>query len=520
MKRKGNKGSALILVMLSAIVLSILVGALYTLFQSNAATQEWTMERIQARFTAEAGTNMAIHMIMEGADVPPGTDPIQFLPETGDWHDLGEDLGWVLVFVDPHNSNDEVAAANAYEVRCLSKVISEDQIEMYGIGSLILPRNFAVYATFLNNAGSGYFGDGYRFDGPFHSNSVVQLSSATIGRDQDPWFYSFATVEDHYLYRVPGTGITEVAYVPHHKNLYMEPYEKMLIGEPFFELSVDSIPFSSDDVNWEGAYNAASSGGLVLGLQDGSRMMLLDDTLMVLEFPADDVEKYCISDLANPVVWIDNGSTETVYLKTEEQIPERDHGLTVPLTIGVNGNLCVSGPILYDDIDLLNDSNDVMLGLLVKEGNFTIAVDPDMVSSMSDWVIPTDTTDKTWDISTCQFDYTDGIQVDAVIMVLDGRFQLENVSPLNISWWSNPAIDFEIVGGYIVNEEYVTTWVVGTETYGYLTFVTYDPRLMSMHPPYFPQTGIWDTAYWDERPDMIDVDLPAGTVNYIGFNLL
>ncbi|RKX64436.1 MAG: hypothetical protein DRP42_06380, partial [Tenericutes bacterium] len=363
MKNKRNKGSALILVMVSAIVLSILVGALYTLFESNSRTQAWAKERIQARFTAEAGTNMAIYMIMEGADVPQGDDPIQFLPETGDWYDMGDELGWVLVYVDPHNENNEVAAANAYEVRCLSKVISEDQIQMYGIASLILPRNFAVYATFLNNAGGGYFGDGYRFDGPFHSNSVVQLSSATVGRDQDPWFYSLAIAENHYLYRVPGTGITEVATAPHHKNLYIEPYEKMIMGEPFFELDVDEIPFSSSEVGWQGAYNAAVDGGLVLsGLQDRTRMIILHDTLMVLENPGVPVVKYCISDYANPVVWIDNGSNETVYLKTEEQDPERSHGLTTALTIGVNGNLCVSGPIMYEDIDLLNDSNRVMLG--------------------------------------------------------------------------------------------------------------------------------------------------------------
>ncbi|MEN8209339.1 MAG: hypothetical protein ABFR50_08810, partial [Candidatus Fermentibacteria bacterium] len=199
MKNKGNTGSALILVMVSAIVLSILVGALFTLFQANSSTQAWAKERIQARFTAEAGMNMAVHMIMEGADIPEGPDAVQFLPETGDWYDMGDGLGWVLVFVDPHNSNNEVAAANMYEVRCLSKVISEDQTHMYGIGSMIMPRNFAVFAVFLNNANPEYYGDGQTIDGPFHSNSVVELSSTTAGRDQDPWFYTFATTSDHYL---------------------------------------------------------------------------------------------------------------------------------------------------------------------------------------------------------------------------------------------------------------------------------------------------------------------------------
>ena len=518
MKKKGNKGSALVLVLVSAIVLSILVGAVYTLFQANIQSQAWAKERIQARFTAEAGTNMAVHMIMEGADVPQGDDPIKFLPETGDWYDLGDEMGWVLVYVDPHDENDKVSNANAYEVRCLSKVISEDQVNMYGIASMILPRNFATYATFLNNSGGGYFGDGYRFDGPFHSNTVVQLSSATVGRDQDPWFYSLSVAADHYLYRIPNSGVTQWATEPHYANLFIEPYEKMLMGEPYFTLNADVIPFNSSVVGWQGAFNAANSGGLMLnGLQDGTRMILLNDTLLVLENAAAAVSKYCILDLAEPVVWVNNGNLETVYLKTEEEDPLRNHGLpdTLGLTIGVNGNLSVSGPILYKNIDLLDDDNKGMLGILVKNGNFTIAVDPDM-SGGTDWVLP-DTTDKRWDISTGTNDYTGGIEVDAIVMVLDGYFQLEDILWSHRAYWPHQAVDFEIVGGYIINEEYVTTWVSGTDTWGYLSFVTYDPRLMTMHPPYFPQTGVWDTAYWDERPQMTDV-VDITDPNFIGFN--
>ncbi|MEN8208769.1 MAG: hypothetical protein ABFR50_05920, partial [Candidatus Fermentibacteria bacterium] len=322
----------------------------------------------------------------------------------------------------------------------------------------------------------------------------------------------------HYLYRVPGTGITEISYLPHHKNLYMEPYEKMLMGEPYFELGADTIPFGSDEVSWEGTYNAADAGGLVLnGLQDSTRMILLDSLLLVKENETAPVITYDISTLTNPVVWINNGVNETVYLKTEEEDPERNHGLTTALTIGVNGNLCVSGPILYKDIDLLNDSNKVMLGLLVKEGNFTIAVDPDMVIGGQDWVLP-DTLDQTWDISTSTNDYKYGIEVDAVIMVLDGIFQLEDIDPMNMFWWAHPAVDLEIVGSYLVDTEGTTHhYDMAGGTYGYMTLVTYDPRLMTRHPPFFPNTGVWDTAYWDERPDMHDV-YDLNDPDYIGFN--
>ncbi|MGM0628755.1 MAG: hypothetical protein ACQETZ_11410, partial [Candidatus Fermentibacterota bacterium] len=388
--------------------------------------------------------------------------------------------------------------------RCLSKVMSEDQPYSYGIASMVLPKNFAVYATFLDQGGDGYYGDGYRFDGPFHANEAVRLSSQTPGRDDDPWFYSLSIVEDYYLYYNPSTGGLEVATTPQYKNLYIEPYERMLLGEPYFELGADSIPFGSDQVNWEGAYNAATSGGLVLSPADGARMILQNDTLLVKEGPGLATEVHDLSALSNPVVWIDNAPWETVYLKTEEEMSGsgdyREHGFPsdMALTIGVNGNLCVSGPILYKDIDLTDDENDGMLGFVVKEGNFTIAYDPDMYGG-TDWP------DWGWQISTHQNSYPEGIEVDAVVMVLDGKFQLENVNSGVYDDWPHPAIDLEIVGGVIINEEGTTTWVdTYGNTYGYLSYITYDPRLMSMHPPYFPQTGEWDTAYWEERPEMTE----------------
>lgn len=503
MKRR-NTGSALILVMVSAVVLSILVGALFTLFQANTRSQSWAKERIQARMTAEAGMNMAVHMIMEGADVPQGDSARKFLPELDDWHYFGEEMGWVQIWVDPDNDNDQVASANAYEIRCLSRVLDEDQEYSYGISSLVLPRNFAVYATFLNSAGTGYFGDGYRFDGPFHTNTVVRLSSNTPGRDQDPWFYSISIVDDHYLYFNPASHAVEIASSPQHKNLFIEPYEKMVLGEPYFNLNADPIPFGSSEVNWQGAYNAALSGGLVLNsgqVPDGTRMILKSDTLMVRTAQDQPVSVYDLSALSEPVVWVNNNAGATVYLKTEEEYPDRDNGLPMGLTIGVNGSLAISGPLYYEDIDLTDPNNTDMLGLVIVNGDFLIAHDPEM-SGDDDWIDPADSTDATWNISTHKSNYDDGIQVDAVIMVLDGYFQMEDWGSWPYNEWPHQAIDFEIVGGYIINEESVTTWGIGSDTWGYLTFVTYDPRLMSMHPPYFPQTGVWDTAYWEENPDM------------------
>ncbi|RKZ02748.1 hypothetical protein DRQ25_18375, partial [Candidatus Fermentibacteria bacterium] len=56
------------------------------------------------------------------------------------------------------------------------------------------------------------------------------------------------------------------------------------------------------------------------------------------------------------------------------------------------------------------------------------------------------------------------------------------------------------------------------DMFGYDYEFVYDPRHMTMHPPFFPQSGLWDTAYWEENPDMTD-DITANE-NYIGYNRL
>jgi hypothetical protein len=491
MRQNGKRGSALVLVLVSSIILGILAGALFVLFKSNIGSHAWNRERIQARCTAEAGANLAVHMIMEGADVPQGTAPVQLLPEFGSWEFLSDEMGYVQVWIDPHNANPTVGSANAYEVRALSKVISATQADHYGMSSMVSPRNFAVYATFLNNGGSGYYGDGYRFDGPFHSNTPVIVSSETPDRNNDPHFYSFSVVSDFYYYLIPGTGTIVQAYEPHYATLWMEPYERLLLGEPHFTLNADSIPFGSGVVTWQGAYNAAQSGGLVIDIPDGSRMIIKQDTLFVMEVDSGLIAIHDLGHMTNNVLWIDNLAHETVYLKTFPHDPDT-MGLSIPLTIGVNGTLAVSGNFTYMNDDIVDPHNDIMLGVIVKEGNFVIAKDPDWNGS-PDWVAP---------FQIVTFSGNDALLFHGIIMVLDGFFELEDPSWAAYTHWPSPAVDFTILGGYIINEEGTTTWVASGTTWGYLSDIIYDTRLMTMHPPFYPQTGIWDTAYWKEWPEL------------------
>lgn len=500
MKRNKRGGSALVLVMISAVVLTILVGALYMLFESNIQTQRWTNEQIQARCTAEAGANLSIYMLMGGIDVPEGTDAVRILPDSSssdEWFDLGGELGWVQAWVDPHDRNVEMSAAKAYEVRVLSKVVSEDQIISYGIGTMIMPKNFAVFSTFLNEGGGGsdfYYGDGYRFDGPVHTNTSINISSFSGGRDKDPWFYTLSMSDDEYYY-YDGSSYTPTSAVQI-GDLWIEPFEKMLMGEPYFTLGADTVAFGPSEVTWEAAYNAAASGGLLLsGLADGTRMILMDSTLLVLENELSAVVTYDLSSYTNPVVWIDNADNETVYLKGILTTSDTT-GLSMSLTIGVNGTLAMSGSLRYRNRDLLDPDNDNMLGIIVKKGNFVIAEDPDNPgwTGSAEWGTP-------WTINT--YNVAD-LEFDGIVMVLDGLLQLEDVEFANRDHWPSPRVALRFLGGIILNELGPLSYDF---IYGYWHEVIYDPRLMTTHPPFYPQSGIWDTAYWEEKPFMTESDI-------------
>jgi len=147
LNKSAKRGSALVMALVTALVLSILVGALFLLFQSNVASYEWTLEEMQAMYTAEAGANLATYMILQGVDVPLDSC-YQFLPETGTgWVDLpGDDLGEVKVWVDPHQDNEEICSANAYVVKARGRINTDAGSYEYGMETMLMPENFSRFS--------------------------------------------------------------------------------------------------------------------------------------------------------------------------------------------------------------------------------------------------------------------------------------------------------------------------------------------------------------------------------------
>ncbi|MGM0627232.1 MAG: hypothetical protein ACQETZ_03635 [Candidatus Fermentibacterota bacterium] len=495
LSRREERGSALALVVVFGLVLSILVAGLFVLFRANTESFVWKRDNMQARYSAEAGTALAVHMIMGGADVPGGDMPQAFLgsvdPEV--WYDLPGDLGEVMVYVDPHDENEQVASANSYAVRGLARIPTSDGYRTYGMETAVMPENFARFACFLDEPDlSGAYADGYRFDGPFFANDPVRVVSNSPGRNNDPWFYSFQLTSDYY---VAGWGSTH-ATTPHPlSDLYLEPYERMLLGPPYFELGAEPIPFGPSEVKWQAARDAAQSGGIFFdgslypSLPSGTRMIVGSDSIWA-RTPGGTEYSYFIADtaLAKRVIWVENGPGDQLWIKGDPTAAVIDSlGVDSLLTIGCNGDIWFYGPLLYANDDMDDPENKCMLGLISIYGDLVMADDPDDNSGI-DWASPFHIE---MGVGTGGMGGEE-ITYDAVVMALSGEFKAERY------WEPTPMSDFNLVGGYIVNNEGYTT----TSGAGLNSVIHYDTRLMTMHPPYFPQTGKWGTVYWKEWPEL------------------
>ena len=311
--------------------------------------------------------------------------------------------------------------------------------------------SYSYYNIFFASPSTdGAYCDGYYFGGPFRANGAIRLVSSSPGRDNDPYFYSFTLSSDHYLY---GWGAGVQCTTPQYENLWIEPYEMMEQGPPWFNLGIDPLPFGADQVEWQVVRAAAMSYGLYLtstDVPDGSRILLEDGQISVKTDEYSAAVVYSFAGLDEPVVWIENGVNDMFYLKGHPD----SQGLADELTIGSIGSTYFAGPLEY------NGDTPGMLGLISVYGDGCIADKPSV-----DW-------DPPYEIGT-----DSDLTYSASILLLDGVFEAENYTE------PTPQVDFILYGGIQMQQEGYT----GTMNSGFLICWDYDERLFNQSPPLYPQ---------------------------------
>ncbi len=315
----------------------------------------------------------------------------------------------------------------------------------------------------------GYFIDGSVMNGPLRSNGDLLILSFTPGRDNDPWFYTLTTASDSIYTFLADTSVIISSILPHplETNLWVEPYELMCQGPPWFNLGADTIPFGADNVNWQNTYYAAVDYGLLLSnLDSGTRVILESDSIHLRETFDGEILSYCISDLQEPVIWIDNAPGDAIYIRSIP--PDSGSGITVPVTLGCNGNVYIMGDIQYEPV------SGGMLGLITVYGDMLIADTPEYEPWEGIWAIET--------------------EIDMVcsgsFLIISGVLKAEN------PWEPHPAVDFTIHGGIQLPDEGITAFISGSQTWGYFINRDFDQRFFMAGPPFYPTydtgTGIED----------------------------
>jgi len=307
--------------------------------------------------------------------------------------------------------------------------------------------SYAYYCCFKSDPSLNWsYGDGYVYQGPFRANGPVGLHSSTPGRDNDPWFYSITLSSDYYLYGSGSSGVPCTS--PQFEDLWVEPYEFMEQGSPWFVLGAEPLPFGADYVEWQTIRDEGMSNGLFLNLPNGARILLRDSVLSVMETAFGNETVYQLSELSSPAVWINNLYTDRVYIRGSDDSP-----FTEQLTIGGYGDFYLSGELLSEGYG--------MVGIVSIYGDLIIADSP--VYPAPGWA--------GYEIETAE-----SFTFQCSMMALEGDFFAEVFYRP-----SNQAV-FTLAGGMQICQEGVT----GTLYSGFALDFSYDDRLLTESPPFYP----------------------------------
>lgn len=343
--------------------------------------------------------------------------------------------------------------------------------------------SWSDYLLFLNTTGTGVFSDGTVMNGPVRSNGPFLLRSLTPGRENDPWFYSLTSAADSIYTTLPDTFLFISSTEPHPEGTYLwvEPYELMSQGPPWFNLGADSIPFGSENVDWQSAHDAALGSGLYIdGLEPGARVIIEADSIHLKETPDSEVQSYCLSSFSEQVVWIGNGPDEHIFLRSMP--PDSGPGITIPMTLGCNGSVYIMGDVLYEPV------SGGMLGLIVKNGDVIIADTPEYDPWEGIWAVETE----------------QEMVCSGSILAMDGILYTE------FPWEPHPAVDFTIAGGIQMEDYGITAFISGPNTYGYFLQFDFDSRYFTASPPFYP---VYDTGTPVSHGPAVFSALPGFRVN-------
>ncbi len=311
------------------------------------------------------------------------------------------------------------------------------------VKSTMVAETFARYQWFIESAGGGYswFRTGERFEGPVHINGSIMI-------DGDPWFGNLVRA---------GGGITLTA-------------GSNPTFERGYELNVEQLELPSQTcIRATLRAEALAPGGHLAPVLPNKRYYTVE-----LGKPSAGYIWYRETKETGQMV----GAPATIDLSVSNGAVWFDAPIEISgvvdgeLTIGVDGDIIITDDILYFDSSPGSGPNpgcDDVLGLVA-------AGHPD-----GDIIIERNSAND------------NDCEIHGVLMALQKNIEAEDYQHGGVRG------DLIVWGGMVVDYAiHIAEYREGVVSSGYLRDFHYDPRLFTMPPPYFPYTGTYIVAGWEE----------------------
>lgn len=441
---------------LTALVLSILVAAVYILFMSNVTSHEYARNRIAARFTAEAGARLAVHHLSLRTSMPLETEPFYMPDDSSGWIDMPGLDGKALVVMDPRNNVQNPFAIRGVEIRSRGRFLSgEMDVKIH-----YAPDAPSRYALLVHRRiPPGFFEDGRVVNGPVHSNGEIHFSSVTPDSSDDPFAQEISTTSDGgFIFADAGPSL-----VPHPagSSVWVRPYRSHRAGSPSWNVAADAIDFQRVEDHFRSVRSEAYGMGTVVS---GVKRIILDrSTLLMKNANVGPITVLELGEERN-LVYILNGAMP-VYIKSGQST-------NMPLTIVATGDVYLMGSIRGG---AAGPSGPLAI---VSMGDIVVAADPGYTGAL-DWSPP-------WDIQT-----EGNLSVAAYLAAPSGELR-------NQSLLYPPGRMYLTISGGLMEERMGR---LGTAMSGYRLEIDYDNGLFTVIPPYFPILENWIMTSWVENPD-------------------
>lgn len=309
------------------------------------------------------------------------------------------------------------------------------------VKSTMVAETFARYQWFIESGGGGYswFRTGERFEGPVHVNGDIMV-------DGDPWFGSLVRA---------GGGITLTAG----SNPVFERGYQLSVSQidlPTQEYMHATLRAAAQDVGGHFAASLPNKNYYTVELLSSGEVWYraTKETGQMIGAPTTvDISG------TNGAFWFD--------------APIEIWGVVDgELTIGVEGDIIITDDILYYDSTPGAGPTSVcddVLGLIAAghpDGDIIIARNPAN---------------------------NDDCEIHGVMMALQKNIEAEEYQHGGLRG------DLIVWGGMVVDYAiHIAEYRDGVVTSGYVRDFHYDPRLFTMPPPYFPYTGTYVIAGWEE----------------------